>query len=132
MATNGGKAVHYTITQADDGRPKPPKFTDKYKEREYVKFRLAQAFRVFGQLQETRNYCFSDNILIGNLGYDERVAGHITARVSTEASLGILHMQYSLQDPIKAGCFWVNPFVCEVYNLLITKNLRLHRACTSN
>lgn len=44
--------------------PRPPKFEDKLEEREYIKFRLAQAFRIFG-----------------SLGYDEGVAGHVTARV---------------------------------------------------
>ncbi|KAH8597122.1 class II aldolase/adducin N-terminal [Bisporella sp. PMI_857] len=43
--------------------PKPPTFTDKYKEREYQKGRLALAFRIFAKL-----------------GYDEGVAGHITLR----------------------------------------------------
>ena len=43
---------------------RPPVFTDKVEEREYLKFRLAQAFRIFGKL-----------------GYDEGVAGHITVRV---------------------------------------------------
>lgn len=41
----------------------PPVFTDKHEEREYLKGRLALAFRIFG-----RN------------GYDEGVAGHITLR----------------------------------------------------
>ena len=44
--------------------PRPPVFEDKLREREYLKFRLAQAFRIFG-----------------HLGYDEGVAGHITVRV---------------------------------------------------
>lgn len=43
--------------------PAPPKFTDKYEEREYLKGRLALAFRIFGKN-----------------GYDEGVAGHITLR----------------------------------------------------
>ncbi|WEW54887.1 hypothetical protein PRK78_000314 [Emydomyces testavorans] len=43
--------------------PKPPVFEDKYKEREYLKGRLAAAFRIFGKN-----------------GYDEGVAGHITMR----------------------------------------------------
>jgi len=43
--------------------PRPPKFDDKLEEREYLKFRLAQAFRIFG-----------------HLGFDEGVAGHITVR----------------------------------------------------
>lgn len=43
--------------------PSPPKFTDKYEEREYLKGRLALAFRIFGKE-----------------GFDEGVAGHITVR----------------------------------------------------
>ncbi|THH31137.1 hypothetical protein EUX98_g3044 [Antrodiella citrinella] len=43
--------------------PHPPIFEDKLEEREWLKFRLAQAFRIFG-----------------HLGYDEGVAGHITMR----------------------------------------------------
>ena len=50
--------------------PKPPTFETKEEEREYLKFRLAQAFRIFG-----------------SLGYDEGVAGHITVRVSSLLSL---------------------------------------------
>jgi hypothetical protein len=45
--------------------PTPPVFQDKYKEREYLKGRLAAAFRIFGKY-----------------GFDEGVAGHITLRVS--------------------------------------------------
>ncbi len=45
--------------------PGPPKFVDKYQEREYQKGRLALAFRIFAKL-----------------GFDEGVAGHITLRVS--------------------------------------------------
>ncbi|KAF9030777.1 class II aldolase/adducin domain-containing protein [Panaeolus papilionaceus] len=43
--------------------PVPPTFSSKLEEREYLKYRLAQAFRIFG-----------------NLGYNEGVAGHITLR----------------------------------------------------
>lgn len=43
--------------------PDPPTFTDKYAEREYLKGRLAAAFRIFGKY-----------------GFDEGVAGHITLR----------------------------------------------------
>lgn len=43
--------------------PRPPKFEDKLEEREYLKGRLAAAFRVFGKY-----------------GFDEGVAGHITMR----------------------------------------------------
>lgn len=44
--------------------PQPPKFSDKKEEREYLKGRLAAAFRIFAKL-----------------GFDEGVAGHITFRV---------------------------------------------------
>lgn len=43
--------------------PEPDTFTDKYEEREYLKGRLAAAFRIFGKY-----------------GFDEGVAGHITLR----------------------------------------------------
>ena len=43
--------------------PSPPQFEDKYEEREYLKGRLAAAFRIFGKH-----------------GFDEGVAGHITLR----------------------------------------------------
>ncbi|KAL4885725.1 class II aldolase/adducin N-terminal [Aspergillus karnatakaensis] len=49
--------------------PKPPVFEDKYKEREYLKGRLAAAFRIFGKN-----------------GYDEGVAGHITLRDPVDPS----------------------------------------------
>lgn len=42
---------------------RPPKFADKYEERDYLKGRLAAAFRIFGKY-----------------GFDEGVAGHITLR----------------------------------------------------
>lgn len=44
--------------------PRPPTFDDPYKERAYLKGRLAAAFRIFGKY-----------------GFDEGVAGHITLRV---------------------------------------------------
>lgn len=44
-------------------RPGPPEFTDKYEEREYLKGRLAAAFRIFGKY-----------------GFEEGVADHITLR----------------------------------------------------
>lgn len=43
--------------------PSPPKFDNPYKERAYLKGRLAAAFRIFGKF-----------------GFDEGVAGHITLR----------------------------------------------------
>jgi hypothetical protein len=46
--------------------PGPPKFDDPYKERAYLKGRLAAAFRIFGKF-----------------GFDEGVAGHITLRVGS-------------------------------------------------
>jgi hypothetical protein len=55
---------HYDFSEGGYGFPQPPKFDDKNEEREYLKGRLAAAFRIFGQK-----------------GFDEGVAGHITARV---------------------------------------------------
>lgn len=49
--------------------PRPPKFDDPHEEREYLKGRLAAAFRIFGKY-----------------GFDEGVAGHITLRVSVHAT----------------------------------------------
>lgn len=56
--------------------PKPPKFDDKHEEREYLKGRLAAAFRIFGKY-----------------GFDEGIAGHITLRVSNK-----------IQQRITAAC----------------------------
>jgi len=54
----------------------PPRFEDAAQERRHRLERLAAAFRLFG-----------------HYGFDEGVAGHITAR-----------------DPEREDCFWVNPF----------------------
>lgn len=54
--------------------PRPPKIEDKYEEREYLKGRLAAAFRIFGQK-----------------GFDEGVAGHITVRVGDHTCPFSLH-----------------------------------------
>ena len=56
--------------------PMPPTHADPADERRHRKERLAAAFRLFARF-----------------GYDEGVAGHITAR-----------------DPERPDCFWVNPF----------------------
>lgn len=62
--------------------PVPPTFASKEEEREYLKFRLAQAFRIFG-VSSTTSYNYLDLIRdTGNFGYNEGVAGHITVRVS--------------------------------------------------
>jgi len=54
----------------------PPTFNDVTEERQHRKERLAAGFRLFSRF-----------------GFDEGVAGHITAR-----------------DPEREDCFWVNPF----------------------
>ena len=56
--------------------PRPPVFATPAEERRHRKERLAGAFRLFSKC-----------------GFDEGVAGHITAR-----------------DPEKLDHFWVNPF----------------------
>ncbi|CAK7224006.1 hypothetical protein SBRCBS47491_005401 [Sporothrix bragantina] len=61
--TNPGKTVHGGLEIELPVVPLPPVFDDKYEERDYLKGRLALAFRLFGKF-----------------GYDEGVAGHITLR----------------------------------------------------
>jgi ribulose-5-phosphate 4-epimerase/fuculose-1-phosphate aldolase len=58
------------------GLPKIPVFSDPIEERRHRKERLAAAFRLFSKF-----------------GFDDGVAGHITAR-----------------DPVDTDSFWVNPF----------------------
>lgn len=75
--------------------PGPPKFEDKYEEREYLKGRLAAAFRIFG-----------------SKGFDEGVAGHITVRVCSGPGSAIppsilyqmIHrLRYLSNTPIPTG-----------------------------
>jgi ribulose-5-phosphate 4-epimerase/fuculose-1-phosphate aldolase len=54
----------------------PPTFSSPQEERTHIKQRMAAAFRLFDRF-----------------GFNEGVAGHLTAR-----------------DPERADCFWVNPF----------------------
>jgi hypothetical protein len=55
------------ISKYGSGFPTPPKFDNPYEEREYLKGRLAAAFRIMGAR-----------------GFDEGVAGHITIRDPVE------------------------------------------------
>ncbi|KAL5041967.1 hypothetical protein BDW71DRAFT_200962 [Aspergillus fruticulosus] len=70
--------------------PKPPVFEDKHQEREYLKGRLAAAFRIFGKN-----------------GYDEGVAGHITLRDPVDPStfwvnpFGVAFSQIKASDLIQ-------------------------------
>lgn len=64
------------ISIVSNNLPSIPKFENLEDERLHRKQRLAAGFRIFAEL-----------------GYDEGVAGHITAR-----------------DPIDTNSFWVNPF----------------------
>lgn len=64
---NGNATAPKTAFQFDFSKfPQPLKFDDKKEEREYLKGRLAAAFRIFAKF-----------------GFDEGVAGHITCRVSS-------------------------------------------------
>ena len=69
VPVNNGEVPHEPgiraniAAQGNINFPRPPVFDDKYKERDYLKGRLAAAFRIFGKL-----------------GFDEGVAGHITLR----------------------------------------------------
>src|SRR5579864_4275442 len=65
-----------TLSPIANGMPVPAKFETIEEERLYRKQRLAAAFRLFSKC-----------------GFDEGIAGHITAR-----------------DPEHTESFWVNPF----------------------
>ena len=71
-------------------RPEPPSFGSSKEERLHIKQRLAAAFRLFSRF-----------------GFDEGVAGHITAR-----------------DPEHRDCFWVNPFALH-FSQIKASNLSL-------
>jgi ribulose-5-phosphate 4-epimerase/fuculose-1-phosphate aldolase len=75
METNQAEAAMITPTQPFR-MPSPPTFASVSEERLHRKQRMAAAFRLFAKF-----------------GFDEGVAGHITAR-----------------DPEKPDHFWVNPF----------------------
>jgi hypothetical protein len=69
--------------------PAPPQFDDKYREREYLKGRLALAFRIFAKE-----------------GFDEGVAGHITLRVrllAVQSHIFILTMLRIPSTPPHSG-----------------------------
>jgi ribulose-5-phosphate 4-epimerase/fuculose-1-phosphate aldolase len=71
-------------------RPEPPVFDNVEAERLHIKQRLAAAFRLFSRF-----------------GFDEGVAGHITAR-----------------DPEHKDCFWVNPYAVHFSQIKVS-NLSL-------
>ncbi len=74
----------------------PKTFRSKQEERVHVKQRLAAAFRLFGKF-----------------GYDEGVAGHITAR-----------------DPVEPQTFWVNPFSKDFSQITVSNLIRIdHEGC---
>jgi ribulose-5-phosphate 4-epimerase/fuculose-1-phosphate aldolase len=70
--------------------PQPPVFSNPAQERQHRKERLAASFRLFSRF-----------------GFDEGVAGHITAR-----------------DPERLDCFWVNPY-CQHFSQIRVSDLIL-------
>ena len=73
--------------------PQPPQFNNIAAERWHRKQRLAAALRIFAKL-----------------GFDEGIAGHITAR-----------------DPERLDHFWVNPFTF-FHKIITTYYIMLHYA----
>jgi ribulose-5-phosphate 4-epimerase/fuculose-1-phosphate aldolase len=71
--------------------PTPPKFESLEDERQHRKERLAAGFRLFAKF-----------------GFEEGVAGHITAR-----------------DPIETNTFWVNPFAVPFAHVSVSKLIRV-------
>ena len=93
-ATRAGLTILQHLKQQGGGDfPRPPKFDNKHDEREYLKGRLAAAFRIFGQK-----------------GFDEGVAGHISLRVRCPSSIGSNLTNKNQKDPVEPHTFWVNPF----------------------
>ncbi|HVV75940.1 MAG TPA: class II aldolase/adducin family protein [Mycobacteriales bacterium] len=72
--------------------PMPPKFDSLEDERQHRKERLAAGFRLFSKF-----------------GFEEGVAGHITAR-----------------DPIEPNTFWVNPFAVPFAHVSVSKLIRVN------
>jgi ribulose-5-phosphate 4-epimerase/fuculose-1-phosphate aldolase len=72
--------------------PLPPKFDSLEDERQHRKERLAAGFRLFSKF-----------------GFEEGVAGHITAR-----------------DPIEPNTFWVNPFAVPFAHVSVSKLIRVN------
>src|SRR6202042_3503766 len=71
--------------------PTMPKFDSLVDERQHRKERLAAGFRLFAKF-----------------GFEEGVAGHITAR-----------------DPIEPDTFWVNPFAVPFAHVSVSKLIRV-------
>lgn len=69
----------------------PPQFDNPEQERLHLKQRLAAGFRLFSKF-----------------GYDEGVAGHITAR-----------------DPVDRETFWVNPFTKDFSQICVSNLIRV-------
>lgn len=70
---------------------RPPTFQSREAERLHLKQRLAAAFRLFSKF-----------------GFDEGVAGHITAR-----------------DPVERDTFWVNPFSKDFSQICVSNLIRV-------
>ncbi|HWB67010.1 MAG TPA: class II aldolase/adducin family protein [Mycobacteriales bacterium] len=77
---------------ADKWFPMPPKFDSPEEERLHRKQRLAAGFRLFAKF-----------------GFEEGVAGHITAR-----------------DPIEPNTFWVNPFAVPFAHVTTSMLIRVN------
>jgi ribulose-5-phosphate 4-epimerase/fuculose-1-phosphate aldolase len=92
--------------------PRPPQFADKLEERQYLKERLAAAFRIFAKhgfdegvgMSSRDQFCPPYTFPIRANSF---TAGHITVR-----------------DPIETDTFWVNPF--GTHFSLITASQLLH------
>lgn len=90
---NGGRVLSAAEKMAA-GLPQPPKFETVSEERRHRKQRLAAAFRLFSKF-----------------GFDEGVAGHVTAR-----------------DPEFPDTFWVNPFGMHFSLIKVSDLIRVDHA----
>jgi hypothetical protein len=82
MTALSGDANNIGTVRDRPNKPLPPSFSDPFEHRAFLKFRLAQAYRIFGELIFYRNWKRpSSSCNAAKYGYDEGVAGHITVRV---------------------------------------------------
>jgi hypothetical protein len=86
------------------GFPQAPVFEDKYQEREYLKGRLAAAFRIFGK----NGYDEGSFFLALSIYKTCRTKGRGNL-FTNKASTGVAG-HITLRDPVDPTTFWVNPF----------------------
>ena len=106
------------IVKGNAGIPSAPTFKDPLKTREYLKFRLAQAFRIFGTMSITFVHCLVSfltmHLRLSGLRRRSRGPYHCTGEYNNSyvEQVKLRSANPIYQDPVRTDCFWVNVFVC--------------------